>query len=256
MEAPRSSAAPAELEEDTGLAHLTERFEFGKHPIQIQLRVPRALADSTRVTLSAALTEVQRIAEPARELSVQPTLLPSFPELERISQHYGAIHRQLAQSAPLSTGESPPLDTLLRAYAVDRAADILWREGSTDFLISTDNLHRARGSQAPGHTDGWRVALPASEGSPGEVLVLQDRAVASHRQNGTSTSVVAAQAMLAWVAALSLNHCGSDSGSDALAEGLECRRARQSGGGSETPGFSAMMEPVGLQPDTRTDPSP
>jgi len=79
-----------------------------------------------------------------------------------------------ADSRELAATKAPRLP-----YAVDRASDVLVREGMTDFLVTSEPTFRARGSQDGSTGRGWRVGLPGPEepsGAPPS-RVLRDEAL-------------------------------------------------------------------------------
>lgn len=167
-------------------------------------------------------------------------------------------------------GLSLDFSAIAKGYAVDAVARALDRLGASDYLVEIGGELRARGRRPDGHR--WRVALERPDGAAGDVIALDDRAIATsgdyHRyyERGVrryshtidprtgepvadapaSVSVVHAQAMVADAYATALTVLGVDAGlAFARERGIAARFVTRSPHGFEsadTPAFTAILQ--------------
>ena len=127
--------------------------------LQIRVLAPASGQPQAEAAIAQAMAETERVAG-----------LPAD------SRELAATKAPRPRSRPRARAATRPPRL---PYAVDRASDVLVREGMTDFLVTSEPTFRARGSQDGSTGRGWRVGLPGPEepsGAPPS-RVLRDEAL-------------------------------------------------------------------------------
>ena len=109
------------------------------------------------------------------------TSRPSDTELQDIKSRVGSNNVKLDDAVLIKSIDSLEfnLSAIAKGYAIDKLAQRLVAAGFENFLINVGGELKARGHNQEGVN--WRIAIeqPHVLGGIGEVLVLQDRAVAT-----------------------------------------------------------------------------
>lgn len=117
--------------------------------------------------LLGARLQIRVLAPASGRAQAEAAIEIAFAETERVA------------GLPEDSPELAAAPTQRLPYAVDRAADLLTREGTTDFLVTAEPTFRARGSQDGSSDRGWRVGVPGRSDHPSapRSLVLKDQAL-------------------------------------------------------------------------------
>ncbi len=243
QEAPEAAPAAPAPAPSTALAELTQQGHFGDRPLQISVRIPEGGVEQARKSVRAGIQEVARINAQLRApgLDEKPSSEPDF-ELQHVRANFPSLLTETAHE--LGHDQPIPLDRTgaLKAYTLDQVAELLRRDGITDFLIDAGDLRLARGSQAPGTLRGWRVAPDGFPAPPVEVLVLEDEALATHLDTEATTAVVAPSATGAWLGAQAVHAAGALDTSESGPASLHYKRTQHDGAVVETDGFTSRTE--------------